>query len=85
MPEICRFLGIIVFMRYNEHNPPHFHAKYGDYKVSIEIKSGIVEGKFPRRALAALLEWTALHKDELLSDWELAEKHCQLNKIEPLE
>ncbi len=85
MPEICRFLGIIIYMQYNEHNPPHFHAKYGDYKVSIEINSGIVEGKFPRRALSALLEWTALHKEELLADWKLAEKHCQLNKIEPLE
>ena len=72
-------------MLYDEHNPPHFHAKYGDYTVSIEIKSGIVEGKFPRRALSALLEWAGMHHDELLQDWELACQHCNLNKIEPLE
>ena len=47
MPEISRFLGIIVFMVYDDHNPPHFHARYGDYEISVEILSGIVEGKFP--------------------------------------
>ena len=85
MPEISRFLGIIVYMLYDEHNPPHFHAKYGDYTVSIEIKSGVVEGKFPRRALSALLEWAGIYQKELLEDWDLARKHCELNKIEPLE
>jgi len=44
MPEISRFLGIIIYMLYNEHNPPHFHAQYGDYKISVDIINGIVEG-----------------------------------------
>jgi len=43
MPEISRFLGIVISMYYNEHNPPHFHAKYGRYKISVEIESGIVQ------------------------------------------
>jgi hypothetical protein len=85
MPEICRFLGIIIFMLYDEHNPPHFHAKYGEYGVTIEIETGIVTGKFPRRALSALLEWYSLHRDDLREDWQLAEKHSDLKRIEPLE
>jgi hypothetical protein len=85
MPEISRFLGIIVFMVYDDHNPPHFHAKYGDYEISVEIMSGIVEGTFPRRALAALLEWRQLHQGELKEDWELARSHEPLKLIEPLE
>lgn len=85
MPEISRFLGIIVYMYYKDHNPPHFHAEYGDYTVKIEIESGIVDGKFPRRALNALLEWYTLHKDELMSDWILAQAKKPLNRIEPLE
>ena len=28
MPEISRFLGIIITMYYNDHNPPHFHVRY---------------------------------------------------------
>jgi len=85
MPEISRFLGVIIYMLYNEHNPPHFHAQYGEYKITVEILSGIIEGKFPKRALKAVLEWLELYKDQLLEDWELAAKHEKLKKIPPLE
>ncbi len=56
MPELSRFLGIVVYMLYDDHKPPHFHAEYGEYKISVEIESGVVEGRFPRRALRAVLE-----------------------------
>ena len=85
MPEICRFLGIVIYMLYDDHRPPHFHAEYGEYKVSVEINTGIVEGRFPRRALKALMEWYELHRDQLLEDWQLAERHQPLNRIPPLE
>ncbi len=85
MPEISRFLGIIIYMLYNEHNPPHFHAQYGDYKISVDILNGVVEGKFPKRALSAVMEWLEIYKDQLLEDWDLAAKHEQLKKIPPLE
>ncbi|MDZ7615465.1 MAG: DUF4160 domain-containing protein [Patescibacteria group bacterium] len=85
MPEICRFLGIVIYMLYDDHRPPHFHAEYGEYKVTVEISTGVVEGRFPRRALKALLEWYELHRDELLADWQLAEQHRPLVRIPPLE
>lgn len=85
MPEISRFLGIIIYMVYNDHQPPHFHAKYNDYQITVEINSGIVEGKFPRRALNAVLEWYQLHKETLHEDWNLAVQHEELKKIPPLE
>jgi hypothetical protein len=85
MPEISRFLGIVIYMYYREHAPPHFHAEYGEYEITIEIKTGIVSGKFPRRVLNAVLEWYVLHKAELLDNWEFAEKKIPLKKIEPLE
>ncbi|MBT4921549.1 MAG: DUF4160 domain-containing protein [Rickettsiales bacterium] len=85
MPEISRFLGIVICMYYDEHNPPHFHAKYGKYEITIEINSGVITGKFPRRAMKAVLDWYSLHKDELIKDWELAVSDQPLNKIEPLE
>lgn len=85
MPEISRFLGIVVSMFFNEHDPAHFHAKYGNYKISVEIESGIVKGKFPKRALEAVLEWHSLHKEELMQDWNLALQRKALNKIKPLE
>jgi hypothetical protein len=85
MPEICRFLGIVVYMLYDDHHPPHFHAEYGEYQVTVEINTGVVEGKFPRRALHAVLDWYGLYKEQLLEDWQLAEQHAQLKKIPPLE
>lgn len=66
MPEIRRFYGIIIYMFYNEHNRPHFHAEYQDFEGIIEIESGIIKGKTPRRALKLIFEWIDLHKDELL-------------------
>ena len=56
MPEISRFLGITIRMRYRDHRPPHFHAEYGEHEITVEIHSGIVEGRFPRRALTAVLD-----------------------------
>jgi hypothetical protein len=85
VPEICRFLGIVIYMLYDDHRPPHFHAEYGEYKVIVEINTGVIQGRFPRRALKALLEWYELHRDDLLEDWELAEQHQPLNRIPPLE
>ena len=85
MPEICRFLGISIFMYYREHLPPHFHAEYGEFEIVVEIESGIVIGKFPRRGLGLVLEWCLLHKGELLENWERAAKRLPLNNIAPLE
>jgi hypothetical protein len=85
MPEISRFLGIIIFMLYDDHNPPHFHAQYGDYNLTIEIATGIINGIFPKRALKAVLEWYELYKDDLIKEWELAKQHQPLFPIQPLE
>jgi len=81
MPEISRFLGIVIFMNFNEHNPPHFHAKYGDF----EISTGIVNGKFPKRALNLVIEWYEMHKDELLENWNSLISTGEFKKINPLE
>ncbi len=85
MPELSRFLGIVIFMNFNDHNPPHFHAKYGDYQITIEIESGIVNGTFPKRALSLVLEWYEQHKSELLDDWNSMKATGEFKKINPLE
>ena len=84
MPEICIFYGIVITMNYNEHNPPHFHAIYQDYEISVEIKTTLIKGTMSKRALKMIFEWLELHKDELLVDWDLAQNRKALLKIEPL-
>jgi len=85
MPVISRFLGIVIAMYWNDHAPPHFHAKYTEYEMTVNILSGVVEGKFPKRALRHVLEWYELYKDELLEDWTLCQKDEAPKPIEPLE
>lgn len=85
MPEISRFLGIVIYMFYRDHSPPHFHAVYGEYEITVDIITGVVEGKFPRRAMNAVLDWYTDNKDALLLDWELSLKGKPLNRIPPLE
>lgn len=71
-------------MNYREHNPPHFHVRYQGYEVSVQIESGVVSGEMPSRALKLVFEWMALHKEELLENWSLAENRKPLIEIEPL-
>ena len=85
MPEISRFYGIVIAMFYDEHNPPHFHARYGGDKVIIEIRSlRVLEGRIPPRALGLVMEWASQHQGELLGDWELARSDQPPSKIAPL-
>jgi hypothetical protein len=85
MPEISRFLGISIYIYYKDHAPPHFHALYGDYEITVEIASGVVQGKFPKRALSAVLEWYSNHQAELELNWQAAREGNALAKIAPLE
>lgn len=85
MPELSRFLGVVICMYYREHGPPHFHAGYGEFEITVDIHTGIVAGKFPRRALNLVLEWYSLHKAELAENWSLAQTKNPLKAIQPLE
>jgi hypothetical protein len=85
MPEISRFLGIVIAIFYRDHEPPHFHATYGGFEITVGILDGIVQGRFPRRALGHVLEWLDLHRDELVANWERARAREALEPIPPLE
>ena len=85
MTTISTFYGILIQMFWGDHAPPHFHALYGEYEV-INIRTlEIVKGFMPRRALALILEWASLHREELMEDWKLCEMKQMPVKIEPLE
>ncbi len=86
MPEISRFLGIVIGMFYNDHKPPHFHAYYGEHEAAIAIRDGdILWGSLPRRALGHVQEWRQIHLRELEDDWQRARARQPLAPIEPLE
>lgn len=85
MPEICRFLGIVIYMYFNDHNPPHFHVKYGKYRATIHIENlGIVDGNLPSRVHSLVVEWASLNQKELMDNWTNLIKIGTFNKIKPL-
>ncbi|MCY7311379.1 MAG: DUF4160 domain-containing protein [Chitinophagaceae bacterium] len=85
MPVVSSFYGIVIFFFFDHHNPPHFHAKYGEFEALIDIQTfGIIRGYLPSKAHSLVVEWAALHKEELVKDWELAKANKQPEKIEPL-
>ena len=85
MPEISRFLGIVIAMHYKEHAPPHFHAKYGGQRASFSIQDlRMIEGKLPHRVVPLVLEWAFEHREELMENWRRVERKEDLQEIEPL-
>jgi len=86
MPQVSRFFGIVIKMYYNDHQPPHFHAEYNEYEAEISIDTfGVIRGELPRRVLGLVLEWAAIHRDELRQNWGNARGHGLISTIEPLE
>jgi len=86
MPEICRFFGMVITMYADDHPPPHFHARYGEYNARFEIGSGdIMDGHFPRKQTRLIQAWIELHRDELMKNWEESQKdNPKIKKIKPL-
>ena len=85
MPVISRFFGIVIYIYWREHAPPHFHAKYQDQEITMEVETGRVAGHMAPKAVALIQEWRELHIDELLTNWELAAQKKALKRIAPLE
>ncbi len=87
MPTISMFYGIIIRMYYSpkEHNPPHFHIYYQDYKAIVEINScEIINGDLPNRQKRLVIAWAEIHKEDLLADWKLCSKGESPFQIDPL-
>ncbi|WP_069988531.1 DUF4160 domain-containing protein [Massilioclostridium coli] len=85
MPEISLFYGIRITMNWKEHNPPHFHVEYAEFKASVRIQDAVIDqGYLPNKQLKLVLAWCEIHKDELMQNWELAKDGKPLNRINPL-
>ena len=86
MPEISRFLGIVIKMFFDDHSPPHFHAEYGEFVALVDIRNlSVFAGRLPPRVTGLVIEWASVHQQELLDDWEHAQNQQPLQKITPLQ
>lgn len=85
MPEISRFLGISIYMYLNDHNPPHIHIKYNEYRARIAIKElNIIDGFLPKKVFKTVVKWAIKHKVELEINWDTLRETGEFTKIDPL-
>jgi len=85
MPTISRFYGILIRMyKTSEHNPPHFHAIYGEYEASFDFNGDLISGNFPPKQSRFVKVWAEMRQDDLLTDWSLAVKGEEPEPIAPL-
>ena len=87
MPEICRFMGIIIkmmFMDKDKHHIPHVHVQYGEYKASISFDGRVLAGSLPSKQLKIVTAWLCIHEDELYAAWNNAVRGLDFDKIKPL-
>jgi hypothetical protein len=86
MPSISHFYGITIWMYWNEghHDRPHFHARYGEDRASLDLAGEIIAGELPRRILRLVQDWAEMHTDELLANWQRVVNREPLQPIDPL-
>lgn len=85
MPRLATFYGIVVAMYFDDHPPPHVHARYGEFEAQVDTSTGdVLNGYLPRRAAGLVREWVGLHRDELDANWSRARAGEPLSSIEPL-
>jgi hypothetical protein len=85
MPEVSRFYGIVITIYTNDHPPPHFHARYAEFKAKFSLEDlRVIEGAVPARVRALVVEWATLHLVELRENWNLAQAQQAVGRIDPL-
>lgn len=86
VPIVSVFFGIVIKLYHGDHNPPHFHATYGEYEAIVEIKTGkLLGGSLPPRALKLVDEWRKMHSDDLSRAWESVVSNKPPKRIKGLE
>jgi len=86
MPRVSYFYGISIYMYYQDHAPPHFHAIYGEHEAAISIgERTLIKGQLPRRVHALVGEWATIHEEELMTNWHRAQQAEPLEQIQPLD
>lgn len=84
MPAICMFYGIVIYMYYKDHMPPHFHARYQGQEACFTFDGELLEGKLPSKQCKLVAAWAVLNTEELEANWDLARNKQELFKLRPL-
>ncbi len=81
MPTIFILNGILISLFGFDHNPPHIHVRYGEYRFTITLSQRIVTGSAPATIISEVNKFIDEHIDELNDLWDKAQKGEKINKI----
>jgi hypothetical protein len=82
VPTIAYFYGIAIQMFYNDHSPPHLHARYGEAKAVVRLSDGtIISGELPPLARRLVRDWILARRAELEENWRRARERLPLEKV----
>jgi hypothetical protein len=85
MPEIARFLGMIVSIYWEEETPhylPHFHVRYNGYKAVYGIDPVVqLAGALPIRQQRLVEAWSELYQEQLRENWERVQQGKKPRRI----
>lgn len=87
MPELSRFMGIVIKLLFkddSQHSKPHIHVYYGEYEASIGIDGELLAGSIPLKQLRIVQGWLAIHEEEAYAAWNKAVRGEPFSKIDPL-
>lgn len=87
MPELSRFEGIVIYLLFrdnNQHNKPHVHVYYGEYRAAVAVDGELLSGSLPSRQLKMVCGWLALHEEEVYKAWNQAVCGEHFEKVAPL-
>lgn len=84
MPTVSIFFGIVIYMYFEDHNPPHFHAKYQEFRGLFTLDGELIKGDIPEKQKKLIAAWAEIHREELINNWELAKHKKEILTIEPL-
>ena len=84
MPRVASFHGVAIVMYYNDHPPPHIHARHGESEMTVQIApTQVLEGSLSPGASRLVIDWVAQRQMALLDNWQRARRHEPLAPIEP--
>ena len=78
------FYGIVIYLYYQDHMPPHFHARYRGEEACFTFDGELLEGIFPNKQSKLVAAWAVLNSEDLEANWELARNKQELFRIKPL-
>jgi Domain of unknown function (DUF4160) len=83
MPILAVIKGIKVYLYYDDHEPPHFHAECGEFEVVVEISTlNVIRGRFPKSDVGELLRWASSRQSEIMEQWNRARQAKPIERID---